>query len=65
MSIPNKNNGAACEIISAMSALNMMPHENDPKELDADEYISDQLFWVKHAMEHLNTALSCINTGQF
>lgn len=49
--------GAAHEIISAMSALNMEP---EPLEVPEGAYLSERDRWAKHAMEHLRAALELL-----
>jgi len=54
MSTPQEGSTAKEEIIHAMSSLNMYPSTTS---LDVDKYISEQLYHVQHAMEHLTAAL--------
>ena len=70
MSDPFKNyenpiHGAAAEIISGMSALNMEARPIPKKELKKLEYprfLSQTDEWVKHAMVHFQEAFRLLST---
>jgi len=49
--------GAANEIISAISALNMEP---EPLEVPKGVFLSERDKWVEHAMAHLHAALKLL-----
>lgn len=49
--------GAANEIISAMSALNMEP---EPLETPEGIFLSERDKWAKHAIDHLRAALKLL-----
>ena len=57
MSAPLKSS-IVSEIISGISSLNMNP---DISILNNNEYISDQLGQVSHAIEHFNAAIAVLN----
>lgn len=49
----------SCEIISAMSSLNMDPEPIEKESLSEDaHYLSETDRWAKHAMAHLHAAMA-------
>lgn len=58
-------NGAMCEVVSAMSALNMEPNPlTETGDPDSNGYLSEVDGWAKHAMEHLNAAAALLLKAQ-
>lgn len=53
--------GAAHEVISGMSALNMEP---SPLEKPTGTYLSETDYYVKHAMEHFSAACQLISKAE-
>jgi hypothetical protein len=58
--------GAASEIISALSALNMHPNPipADQQLPDNPGYLSNTDRWVEHAFDHLQAAMDCIRRAE-
>ncbi len=56
------NESAKSELVSAMSALNT--YATDEDILFTNQYISETVGMVAHAMEHINKAIELINEGK-
>lgn len=54
---PDPLSGAAHEVLSAISALNMEPEPLEPPE---GAYLSERDKWAKHAMEHLHATMELL-----
>lgn len=53
-------NGIACELCSAMSALNMEPRPKENPDPDGHGYLSEVDEWAEHSMEHMHAAFDLI-----
>lgn len=58
----DKLQGALCEVVSAMSALNMEP---DPlkEPIGRGFYLSERDGWAAHCMEHLHAVFELLNAA--